>query len=253
MMENMPESNNPAPMHEPKRHKSSGSAWWALVLILVGVILLVQNLHLANISFHWWALFIFIPVLRSLSAAWESARRSGRFSSAVARGLGFAVVVGTVAVMLLFGLDWSKLWPLMLIAPGVSAFLSGIASIDPDKRQKGSLWLSLSAWVGLALMVLGTGFLANSYPILALQPYVTGYRWWALPIFLPGIGALVAALLMFVRNRTMTWSSWMMLLVAVFILATAVVALLGLDWNLLFPVVLIACGVVILAGLLRKK
>ncbi len=253
MMENMPESNNPAPMHEPKRHKSSGSAWWALVLILVGVILLVQNLHLVNISFHWWALFIFIPVLRSLSAAWESARRSGRFSSAVARGLGSAVVVGTVAVMLLFGLDWSKLWPLMLIAPGVSAFLSGIASIDPEKRQKGSLWLSLSAWVGLALMVLGTGFLANSYPILALQPYVTGYRWWAVPIFLPGIGALVAALLMFVRNRTMTWSSWMMLLIAVFILATAVVALLGLDWNLLFPVVLIACGVVILAGLLRKK
>lgn len=253
MMENMPESNNPAPMHEPKRHKSSGSARWALVLILVGVILLVQNLHLVNISFHWWALFIFIPVLRSLSAAWDSARRSGRFSSAVARGLGSAVVVGTVAVMLLFGLDWSKLWPLMLIAPGVSAFLSGIASIDPEKRQKGSLWLSLSAWVGLALMVLGTGFLAHSYPILALQPYVTGYRWWALPIFLPGIGALVAALLMFVRNRTMTWSSWMMLLIAVFILATAVVALLGLDWNLLFPVVLIACGVVILAGLLRKK
>jgi hypothetical protein len=31
------------------------------------------------------------------------------------------------------------------------------------------------------------------------------------------------------------------------------VALLALDWNLLFPVVLIACGVVILAGLLGKK
>lgn len=252
-MENMPESNNPAPMYEPKRHKSSGGAWWALVLILTGVILLVQNLHLANFEFHWWALFIFIPVLGSLSAAWESARRTGRFSSGVAGALGSAVVVGTVAVMLLFGMDWSKLWPLMLIAPGVSAFLSGVAGIDPEKSQQGSLWLSLSAWVGLALMVLGTGFLANSYPIPALQPYITGYRWWAVPIFLPGIGALVAALVMFVRNRTMTWSSWMMLLIAVFTLATAVVALLGLDWNLLFPVVLIACGVVILAGLLRKK
>jgi hypothetical protein len=252
-MENMPESNNPAPMYEPKRHKSSGGAWWALVLILAGVILLVQNLHLANFEFHWWALFIFIPVLGSLSAAWESARRTGRFSSGVAGALGSAVVVGTVAVMLLFGLDWSRLWPLMLIAPGVSSFLSGIAGVDPEKSPNGSLWLSLSAWVGLGLMALGTGFLANSYPIPALQPFVTGYRWWAIPIFFPGIGALVAAAVMFIRNRAMTWSAWMMLLIAVFTLATATVALLGLDWNLLFPVVLIACGVVILAGLLGKK
>ncbi len=251
-MENMPESNIPAPQQEPKRHKSNGGAWWALALILAGVILLVQNLHLANFSFHWWALFIFIPVLGSFSTAWEALRRTGRFGSAVAGGLGSGIVMGTVGTILLFGLDWGRLWPLMLISVGLSAFLSGVASLDAQSSKNGSVWLGLSAWVGLGLMLLGAGFLANSYPIPMLQPYISGYRWWALPIFLPGAGALIGTLVLFIRNKKMTWAAWMMLLTAVFTLAVAVVALMGLDWNLLFPVVLIACGVVILAGLIRK-
>ncbi len=82
-MENYSESNNPAPQQEPKKHKSGGSAWWALMLILVGVILFVQNLHIASFTFHWWALFIFIPVIGSLSAAWESLHRTGRLNAAV--------------------------------------------------------------------------------------------------------------------------------------------------------------------------
>jgi hypothetical protein len=218
------------------------------------VILLIQNLHIADFAFHWWALFIFIPVLGSLSAAWESIRRTGRFSAAARSGLGSAIVIGTVAVILLFGLDWSRLWPLMIIAPGLSAVLSGIGGVDAENKKNASIWLSLSAWVGLGMILLGTGFLAKYYPIPALLPYMEGYRWWAVPILVPGLGALISAVILFFRNGNhMTWAVWMMLLIATFTLATGVVALFGMDWNLLFPIVLIACGIVVLAGLLKRK
>ena len=253
-MENIPETTNPVPVMEPKKHKSKGGAWWAMVLILVGIILLIQNLHLANISFQWWALFIFIPVLGSLSAAWERLHRTGRFTPAVANGLGSAIVVGTVGVILMFGLDWGKLWPLMLIAPGISAVLGGLGVPDPEKHNSTSIWLGLSAWVGLALIVLGTGFLAIFYPIPALQPFINGYRWWAVPILIPGLGSVFGAFMFFWRNdRKMNWSAWTMLLIAVFTLATGLLALFALDWNLLFPIVLIACGIVVLAGLINRK
>ena len=254
MMENLPETNNPIPVLEPKKHKGKGGSWWALVLILVGIILLIQNLHLVNLSFHWWALFLFIPVLGPLSAAWESLRRTGKFSVAVKSGLGSAITIGTVAVILLFGLDWSKLWPLMIIAPGASFFLGGLGGPDPVEYKTASIWVSLSSWVGLALMVLGTGFLVKFLPIPALQPYLEGYRWWAVPILIPGLGAIVGALVLFWRNnRQMNWAVWTMFLIAVFTIATGLLALFALDWNLLFPIVLIACGIVVLAGLMNRK
>jgi len=253
-MENLPETNNPIPVIEPKKQKSKGGAWWALVLILVGVILLIQNLHIANFSFHWWALFIFIPVLGSLSAAWESLRRTGRFNAAVKSGLGSAIVVGTVGVILMFGLDWSRLWPLMLIAPGLSGLIGGLGGPDPEEHKTSAVWASLSAWVGLAVILLGVGFLAKSYPIPALLPYIEGYRWWAVPILVPGLGALIGAVVLFFRSGSeMTWSVWMLLLIATFTIATGVVAFFGMDWNMLFPIVLIACGIVVLAGLLKRK
>jgi hypothetical protein len=211
-----------------------------------------SELHLANFTFIGGHYFIFIPVLGSLSTAWEAARRTGRFSPAVAGSLGSAFVVGTVGTMLLFGLDWGRLWPLMIIAPGLSGFLSGIAGVDPEKSKNGSIWLSLSAWVGLAMIFLGIGFLANFYPIPVLQPFITGYRWWAIAIMIPGVGAVIGAIY---SSFAMTENDLVRLVDAAdrgFTLATGIVALLGLDWNLFSLWFLIACGVVVLAGLLKK-
>ena len=253
-MENSPNNPNWNPQSEPRRREHKGGAFWALVLIAIGIIFLVQNLHIANFSLHWWALFIFIPVLGSLSSAWNGLRQDGRFSAKVTGSLGSAVVVGTVGVILLFGMDWGRWWPLLIIAVGLSAFLTGLGRVDALNTSVLSALTRLSVWAGLAVMVLGMGFLVNSYPLPALQPYLAGYRWWAVPILIAGAGAFISAFSIFWENvRQMNWAAWSMLLIAVFITAIGLLALFALDWNLLFPIVLIACGLVILAGFLNRN
>jgi hypothetical protein len=238
---------------ERHHHHHRGRAWFPLILIIVGVVFLVQNLHLANFTFNWWALFIFIPVVGSLSAAWDALREDGSFSAKVGGSLGSAVVIGTVGTILLFGLDWVRYWPLMVIAVGLSAFFTGLGRVDVLGRNNLSALTRMSVWVGLAAMVLGLGFLAVYLPIPALQMYLVA-RWWAIPILIAGFGAVMGALAIFWQNnREMNWAAWSMFLIAVFIIGVGLLALFALDWNLLFPIILIACGLVIMVGIFTRK
>jgi hypothetical protein len=171
----------------------------------------------------------------------------------VGGSLGSAVVIGTVGTILLFGMDWGRYWPLMVIAVGLSAFLTGLGRVDVLGRNNLSALTRMSVWVGLAAMVLGFGFLAAYLPIPALQVYLIA-RWWAIPILIAGFGAVMGALAIFWQNnREMSWAAWSMLLIAVFIIGIGLLALFALDWNLLFPIILIACGLVIMIGIFTRK
>lgn len=251
-MENPTNNLNEMPV-EKKKHRRGGS-WWALILILIGVILLVQNLTGNRFEFNWWALFIFIPVIGSLSTAWASVRDEGRLTAKAGGSLGSAVLVGTVGTMLMFGMDWGRWWPLVVMAGGFSMFMAGIGKLERPGNMGLSALSHMGLWIGLGGMVLGLGFLVKTMPIPALTSYITGYTWWAVPILIAGLGAVVSAVLLFFENQhQMTWAVWSMLLIAVFILSIGVLALMKLSLNLLFPIVLIACGLVILVGLLQRK
>jgi hypothetical protein len=251
-MEN--QSGIPEYSSEPRRHHHrSGNIWWALVLIFAGAILFVQNLHVAEFTFNWWALFIFIPVIGSLSAAWSQLRDDGYYSAKAGGSIGSAIFMGTIATMLMFGMDWSIWWPLVIMAAGLSALLTGIGRLSQLDNRSLSAFARLSGWFGLGALVLGLGFLAQTLPIAALQTYLIP-RWWAVPILIAGAGALVNMLVMFFQNGArMNWAAWSMGLIAVFVVGIGILALFALDWNLLLPIVLIACGLVILAGLFSNR
>ena len=250
-MENPTNDLNELPVDKKKHHR--GGAWWALILILIGAILVVQNLTGNKFEFNWWALFIFIPVIGSLSTAWASVHYEGRLTAKAGGSLGSAVLVGTVGTILMFGMDWGRWWPLVVMAAGFSMFMAGIGKLERSGAGLSAL-THMGAWIGLGAMVLGLGFLAKYMPIPALAQYMAGYTWWAVPIIIVGVGAVInAALLFFENEHQMSWAVWSMLLIAVFIFSIGVLALLKLDMNLLFPIVLIACGLVILVGLLQRK
>jgi hypothetical protein len=239
---------------EEKKHKRRSPMFWPLILIFVGVILFIQNLNIANLRFNWWAVFIFIPVVGSLTGAWAAYRKSGKVNAVVRSSLGSALVVATVAVMLLFDMNWSRWWPLMVIAPGVSLFLSGFSGIDTEKHKNVAALVGMNLWLGIAVILLGIGFLAVTLPIPAISSYLTPFRWWAIPILIAGLGAFVSALVVFFRNDTsMNWTAWAFTGAGLAISATGVFALLGLTWGLLGPIILIAVGIVVLSGILIKR
>jgi len=234
-----------------KRHKNR--LFWPFILIAVGIILLAQNLNIVPVHLNWWAVFIYIPVVGSIATGINAFQKSGKFDAAVRSSLGSVIVVGTVATMFLFDMDWRNWWPLMLIAPGLSMLLTGLSFADVEKHPSAARWAGLSLWFGLATILLGVGFLAKFLPIPMIEDLLFN-RWWAIAILIPGVGAFISALAVCIANGFKpNWTVWGFSLIGVAFTATGLFALYNLNWNLLGPIILIASGIVVLSGILTKN
>lgn len=237
-----------------KKHKENDKAFFPILLILVGGILLIQNLGIGLKHFNWWALFIFLPVAGALSNAWKDFLKSRRLDGKVRSNLGSALVVGTVAVLLLTGADWSHWWPAMLIAAGLSSMLGGVGYWDPSEHKHLASWAGFNAWTGAGVLLLGIGFLVKFLPIPSLTGYIEGWRWWAAPILFAALGAFVTATVACYRNDwKMDWTTWGFVTIGIVVAVVGLFALTGLSWNLLAPVILIGVGLVVLSRILIKK
>ena len=241
-----------APVEKVK--KPSQTRWfWPIILVAAGLFLLARNLNLISVHLNWWAGFIFIPVVGSLAGALGAFQKSHRFDAAVRNSLGSAIVVGTVATMFLFDMDWGNYWPLMLIAPGTSMLLNSISFADVEKHPSMARWFGLGLWFGLATILLGVGFLTHTLPIPAFEGLLI-HHWWAIPIIIPGVGAFVNALVICIQNGFKpNWTVWGFCIIGVVFTATGLFAYFNLNWNLLSPIILIGAGLVVLSGMLIKK
>jgi hypothetical protein len=228
--------------------RSMGAALGGLILIVLGATFLLQSLGLLGRQFHWWALFILIPALSSFWAAGMAVvRGGGRFTAAARGSLGGGLIILTVALMFLLGLDWSRWWPLMLIVPGAAIIINGFSdTTNPDLKALARMnW-----WVGAAVAGLGAMFLLNALHVFSLRVLFGTFQWWGFFILVPGLGAFVSAFGAFRANgHRLTGSVRGLLVAGAALTAVAAVALLGLSWNWLMPIILIASGVVLLAGM----
>lgn len=237
----------PQPMEvKPVRRKRSG-AFWGLVLIVAGLIIFAQQTGLIGEQFNWWALFILIPAFGSFAGAFSAWQNSGKFNAAVRSGIGGGLVILAVALLLLFGLDWSVYWPVMVIAFGFSIFLNGF--------ETGSTAgvFSVSLWIGLGVMALGLGFLGDNLNWFDPQSFFGPYRWWAVAILIPGIGGLINSMFVSIRARKFNSTAFGLLMFGLLVTATGAVALFGVSWNLLGPILLIIAGLSVMLGIFSRR
>ncbi len=135
MSANQPISSHPAeqPQYLTRREQrraaryAAGGGWvGGIILILLGGIFLLENLGLPTIG-NWWALFVLLPAVATLGAAWSryiddgGVISSAVISSAVV-GLGFVAL----AAALFVGLDLSLIWPVGLILIGIGVFAGAL-------------------------------------------------------------------------------------------------------------------------------
>ena len=238
----------------PRRRSSraAGSLEGGLVLILLGVVFLLQQL--GGFKLHnWWAIFILIPALTSLGAAAALYRRSDRFTYAVRSSLFGGLIPLAVALIFLFDLSWSIFWPLFLILPGLGMLFSGIRLGTPDEpggplaHRLYQPWLG---WVGASVTLLGVTFLLMSLNLF--EPSTLLKNWWGIFILLPAVGGAITA----VRLLTESGSGAALIANAIVTAAVGLVgvfALLGVNWNLLTPILLIAAGLALLFGFLGRS
>ena len=98
------------------------------ILIVLGLIFMAQNLHIATFQ-NWWAIFILIPAVGAFNTAWRRYQAAGgRLTSDAAGSLIGGLVLTVIALAFLFnlGLNASLFWPLLLIIGGVALLLQAM-------------------------------------------------------------------------------------------------------------------------------
>lgn len=93
------------------------SGWsFGLVMIALGCLFLLRN-YGYPMPDNWWAFFLLIPALPSLTRALLLVRRGDHREAA--RPLARAFLFSFLAASFLLDWDWAQIWPVFLIAGGV--------------------------------------------------------------------------------------------------------------------------------------
>jgi hypothetical protein len=100
-----------------RRARRTGSWTLGAVLILVGILLMLDNLNGFTLE-NWWALFILIPAIGAFGNAWRSYQNGGRLSAPARASLISGVLLTMVAAIFLLDLNWTILGPILLILAG---------------------------------------------------------------------------------------------------------------------------------------
>ncbi len=231
------------------RRRDGGSIWFGLVLVLVGSILFLQQL--GGYAFHnWWAFFILIPALSSLWAAVRMYRGAGRLHYGVRSSFLGALIPLAVAILFLFDLSWAVYWPLFVLLPGLILLSNAIplGEETPHGFQAYRPWLG---WMGAGAIYLGIGFLLHNLGFF--DPAKIWPTWWGLAILSPAIGGLVVTIHLAAEGGIFSGAALANLIATLVVAMPGVVALLGLSWNLLTPLMLIAVGTVLVLNYFVRR
>jgi hypothetical protein len=105
-----------------------GGSWrWAFgaVLVLIGLTVLVQNLT-GYFFYNWWALFILIPAIGILGAAWNNYRASGRLSAYGRSALVGGILLVLLSIGLVLNLNLTIIGPIFLIVAGIAVLITAL-------------------------------------------------------------------------------------------------------------------------------
>ncbi len=234
----------PAPEQKPETtpHHKRNLPWGGLILIVLGIVFLLQQLGRLSEHFNWWALFILIPAFSSFAAAWQASRSSGRFNAAARSAFGSGVVVLTVAILFLFDLNWTVYWPVMVIVAGFSMLIGSFPDKSMDNKLNLKRFMSMGLWFGLGGILIGTAFLLKNLGIYDIRNLL-GERWYGYFIFIPGIGFIVNAILLYIANdKKPNMAFRAMLGMGLLIIIFAGLMVGGLAWPMLGPVLIMGAG-----------
>ena len=211
-----------------RENKSSRGLSWidlgGVALVLLGVVFTAVNLLGIGRLENWWSGFILLPGILFLGLGRTMWLGNGRFAFLPRFSTGLGLIITTVALMFLFGLNWELWWPMMIVVPGVAAWLLGGAKAGVG----GTAVLRLGRWLGFTMLLLGFTFLADQLNLINLQAAFGDFHWWGFFILIPGIGAFVEGLRVM---RQSTWASMSLLLAAVWIVSSGLMEIFAPNWQ----------------------
>lgn len=99
-----------------------------VILILLGGLLLTQNIGAFSIPYkNWGALFILIPAFGAFLRAWRMYQAAGtQVTAPVLRALLIGLVLLMITGVILFDLNWTVSGPVLVIVLGAGILITGL-------------------------------------------------------------------------------------------------------------------------------
>jgi hypothetical protein len=215
------------------------------LLSSLGFLMLVRDISAASQGFHWWALFIVLPVLLFFGLAWALAREPVHYRYSLAL-FGLGLIVLTVAAVFLLNLDWEHWWPLMVVSPMLTLLLLGLPDSTLAQKPEATAWVSLLAWIGSVTLLLGLVFLAGNFRLVDLTALAGRWGWWSVFILICALGAAFNGVWLWAKTGALRLSVMGLFLIANILLVSAIFECFQLNRLLQLPWLGITSGVLLL-------
>lgn len=176
-----------------KTNRITGAAILGLILIMV----FIQRTNLEWLK-NSWALLFLIPAIASINNVYTEIQNKKRFTFSLASNVVGIIFPIAICVILLLGLNWSIILPIIIILSGLSMLVIGFVN---EEKGSGRIIRSLYPWFfswGAAVILVGViTMLAN------LQPTPGGTiinTWYGIALFVASLGGLVSAWIEFRKH-----------------------------------------------------
>lgn len=237
-------------MAKNKPNHKGNSITGAIILIVIGLFLVLQRLGISGFE-NWWAIFILIPAISSTENLVRELRSSRGFHFAIASTILGILFPTAVAFMFLFDLDWSLYWPIFIMLAGISMILTGFIEEDAPVGnfvQRYRPWLF--SW-GSGVILFGIFFFMNNFHLANLQLFES--RLLGVPILIASLGGIISIL--YARQHGSVSKTFILinLITSLFLALPGILAILNLQLQLVGSLLIIALGLLIIFGVLRKS
>ncbi len=220
----------------------------AIILIFIGLIFLINRLGFVEFQ-NWWAFFILIPAISSTSTLINNLRQGANPLKSIGEGVIGIFFPVVIAGIFLFNLSWVKLWPLFIIIAGFSMLITGLL---PLGEGIGSIPKSIRPWIitwGLGVVLTGVFLLVQTLEIMSMKIFYT--NWWGIPILVAASGGIFSVFLS--KEETSKTGIFLNLMAALLLSIPGVFVLLGLQTNIVLPLIIIVVGILLILSFINGK
>ncbi|MBT3251895.1 MAG: hypothetical protein HN729_12775 [Candidatus Marinimicrobia bacterium] len=116
--------------------KKENRYWTGALLVLLGIYLLLEKSGYIPELENWWALFIVLPGLATIGSAYKSLMDEGIITRRIIDRIASGVTIMFVGCVMLFGWQWSRIWPVFLIIIGTEYFIKDLVTGSKKKTDK---------------------------------------------------------------------------------------------------------------------
>lgn len=193
-----------------KNNRITGAVILALLLIMV----LVQRTNLEWLK-NWWALLLLIPAIASVNTAFTEIQNKKGFTFSLASNLVGIIFPIAICVILLLGLNWNIILPIIIILSGLSMLVIGFVN---EEKGSGRMIQSLRPWFfswGAAVMLVGIITMSTNLQSTPGRTVIND--WYGIALIMGSLGGLVSAWIEFRKHEKPTLVVWAHLVVSLVI------------------------------------